>query len=210
MNTWSPVSRIRVDLRYPDVAIDEFGNRGHWTLIYNQGFEITINQRNFFAFSYFTKNGANVTSYCGNTFPSWSHDVTLRHWACFYARKQTTVSEKVHRDPFFNITRASDVLTRDTFIQFVDRINNHTQTSWTARIYDTFVGKTHEEMLKLSGGKRSWNPHRIRAAPASDALKRAVLMLPQAFDWRNVDGVSFVSPVRSSVIIPKNINRSRP
>lgn len=51
--TVSLVRRLRVNLKYPNVAVDEFGNLGHWTMIYNEGFEITVNQRTFFAFSYF-------------------------------------------------------------------------------------------------------------------------------------------------------------
>jgi cathepsin C len=49
----SVVRKLRVNLKYPDVAVDEFGNRGHWTMIYNEGFEVTVNQRTYFAFSYF-------------------------------------------------------------------------------------------------------------------------------------------------------------
>jgi len=41
--TVSVVRKLRVNLKYPNVAVDEFGNRGHWTMIYNEGFEITVN-----------------------------------------------------------------------------------------------------------------------------------------------------------------------
>ena len=32
----------QVDLIYPNVAVDQFGNAGFWTLVYNQGFEIQL------------------------------------------------------------------------------------------------------------------------------------------------------------------------
>ncbi len=32
----SAVSTAEITLSYPDVATDGFGNKGHWTLIYNQ------------------------------------------------------------------------------------------------------------------------------------------------------------------------------
>lgn len=66
---------LNVVLEFPNTAIDEFGNTGFWTLIYNQGFEIVLNGRKYFAFSYYEQNGDNVTSYCHKTFPGWSHDV---------------------------------------------------------------------------------------------------------------------------------------
>lgn len=65
MSSVSVVRKLRVNLRYPDVATDEFGNQGHWTMIYNEGFEITINQRTFFAYSYFTQ----VTNTSSGVFP---------------------------------------------------------------------------------------------------------------------------------------------
>ena len=37
------------------MAVDQYGNKGHWTLIYNQGFEVTVNQRVYFAFSSFSE-----------------------------------------------------------------------------------------------------------------------------------------------------------
>ncbi|XP_069678160.1 dipeptidyl peptidase 1-like [Periplaneta americana] len=188
--------KLRVDLRYPDIAVDEYGNHGHWTMIYNEGFEVTVNQRTFFAFFYFTKDDVgNVTSHCDRTFPSWSHDVTLRHWACFYGRKQTPVMPKMHQDPFHDMSWGEEVLTRESMQQLVDSINT-AQTSWTAKVYENFVGKTRSEMLKISGGKRSWLPHKISPARPSSRLQAAASTLPPAFDWRNVDGVNFVSPVR--------------
>ena len=45
------VSKIQLQLLRPNVAVDQYGNKGHWTLIYNQGFEITVNQRVYFAFN---------------------------------------------------------------------------------------------------------------------------------------------------------------
>ena len=51
--TDSPKTNITVDLKYPNVVIDEYGNEGHWTMIYNQGFEFTVNQRTFFANFYY-------------------------------------------------------------------------------------------------------------------------------------------------------------
>lgn len=60
------------------------------------------------------QEGDNVTSICDKTFNGWSHDVTVRHWACFYGRKQTQQQTiKVHQHPYHHI-QVSDALTNCT------------------------------------------------------------------------------------------------
>lgn len=49
------VNKIQLQLLRPNVAVDQYGNKGHWTLIYNQGFEVTVNQRVYFAFSSYSQ-----------------------------------------------------------------------------------------------------------------------------------------------------------
>ena len=38
----APVNKMRVELKYPNVAVDQFGNQGTWTMVYNQGFEVVL------------------------------------------------------------------------------------------------------------------------------------------------------------------------
>merc|ERR1719402_567378 len=53
-STLGPIAKeIQINLEYPNIATDGDGNKGTWTLIYNQGFEVIINGREFFAFSMF-------------------------------------------------------------------------------------------------------------------------------------------------------------
>jgi len=49
----SNVQKVKIELLKPNMAVDEYGNKGHWTLIYNQGFEVIVNQRVYFAFSHY-------------------------------------------------------------------------------------------------------------------------------------------------------------
>ena len=64
-------SSFVINLEFPNTATDQDGNVGFWTIIYNQGFEVVVNNRKYFAFSYYTQSGSNVTSYCDKTFWGW-------------------------------------------------------------------------------------------------------------------------------------------
>jgi len=45
------VHETQIQLLYPNKARDAHGNVGTWTMIYNEGFEVVINGRSYFAFS---------------------------------------------------------------------------------------------------------------------------------------------------------------
>merc|ERR1712131_215951 len=92
------VEKVRMQLKYPDVVVDQFGNIGTWTMVYNQGFEVTVAGRTYFAFSDFSQDGKKVVSYCGRTKAGrgWSHDVTVRNWACFYGKREGKSEAKYH------------------------------------------------------------------------------------------------------------------
>lgn len=190
---WSPgrdATKFRVFLEFPNMATDESGNKGTWTLIYNQGFELIINFRRYFAFSNYTK----TESLCESTKAGWAHDVLGHNWACFEGRKDDPVGRKaLQAEPLRR--QLGDVVDPFNSEQFVELVNN-LQNSWTAKVHEPFRGKTLNEMMTIRGGHRNRQFRNPPPAPVTEEQKKLARNLPEEFDWRNVSGVNYVSPIR--------------
>ncbi|KAF2362011.1 Peptidase C1A papain C-terminal [Trinorchestia longiramus] len=183
-------------LRFPNTVEDEFGNIGTWTMVYDQGFEVRVGGRSYFAFSYFEKTGANVTSYCNRTFPGWSRDLTVRNWSCFQARKITDSPVVRERHDTHDIHLLESRVHKQD-VRFIDAINRH-QQNWTAKLYPQFEGLTLDHIFRLRGGQHV--RRRLRSVPnhqSSVETRLRAAMLPKQFDWRNVSGVNYVRPVKN-------------
>ncbi|KAG7161848.1 Dipeptidyl peptidase 1-like 2 [Homarus americanus] len=230
-------------LNFPDTATDELGNRGSWTMIANQGFEVNINERSYFAFSYYESDGNTTISYCDRTMTGWSRDTTVRNWSCFRGHKtskvninersyfafsyyesdgNTTISycdrtmtgwsrdTTVRNWSCFRGHKTSKVAPRVREIQVLmsadERYKNDhhlvakinaAQTSWTAKVYPEFEKYTVEEMYRRGGGVRPIATHtRPFPAPTTPRQKVVIASLPENFDWRNASGVNYISEVR--------------
>lgn len=187
------VRELGIQLLFPDMAVDQAGNVGFWTMIYNQGFEVQINGSKYFAFSKYTKSGKEAVSYCDQTMNGWSHDAANSqvNWACYYGKKITKVPPK--KNPLFSI---SNLKTRK-YVPNKDYIHqiNKAQTSWKAGVYDEYRKMTIADMMRRSGSKHRFTLPKPRPATQENLL--AAASLPEEFDWRNVDSVNYVSPVRN-------------
>lgn len=195
---FDPVEEINVELAFPNIVTDDKGNQGTWTMVYNQGFEIQLNGRSYFAFQYARETKPKVwTSYCDCTFNGYVHDLVKnneyppKNWACYNAKKKKKIAPK--EDIESHLLQDENVFYGKQY-ELVAAINSH-QSSWKATVYPEYEKYTIADMIRRSGGKKKMRKPFTRKRTESMSLEADAL--PEQFDWRNKSGDNFVSPVRN-------------
>jgi len=84
-----------VSLRGPNRATTVDDSEGHWTMIYDEGFEVNVRGLSFVAFSNFTFDAHKRNqSHCGETMVGWYRNIDRTKFGCWYGSR---ISENAAR-----------------------------------------------------------------------------------------------------------------
>jgi cathepsin C len=211
-----------VSLANPNIAVvtDDKHNvlKGTWTTVYDEGFEVQVKGRNFFAFSHFSKQG----SQCDKTNPGWhqSENPDAKSWGCYTAQKK---SGSLHKEHLSALTkeelRAHESLSKpysgdiktlhesaaysipsplhaelyQPEVELVQRINAKA-TTWRAKVYPQFEKFTVGEFNRMAGFRPVSIPVPSHSQ-SEEELMQEISHLPDDFDWRSHNGQNYVDPV---------------
>lgn len=203
----------RVTLQQPNVAKSKDDVHGVWTMVYDEGFEVTVDGFNFMAFSNFTfqhdpkTQAKHNVSHCGETMVGWYQNVDRSKFGCYYGSKlekseavplpeSGKVNKSVHYDK---------VMDKKSMVQKVAKLNKKLamlQLGWKARVVPKFVGKTMRQINNYAGIQRTASMRELskdllsqqQSKPRS-FLQVKPVKLPESFDWTNVSDGSFLEPV---------------
>ena len=118
---------------------------------------MTVAGRTYFAFSDYTEHGDTVVSLCSRTMAGqgWSHDVTVRNWACFTGKRIQEAGArpeiKIHTNSRRSVRAEAEAYSQSK--EDAEDINTK-QSSWTATVYPHLQQMEMASVVKMMGGER--------------------------------------------------------
>lgn len=208
---------LKITLRDPNHAASSSGEKGNWTMVYDEGWEVQLGDVSYFAFSRFdfnTVNGAKMNqSKCDETMQGWYSDAKRSKFGCYTARKVSTVflSKDVtisrgiskHDEiatPHTQVisSRANIKLPREWHERMVLALNQKSGMTWRAKVYEKWLGKSLKELNMLQGIRRMGSRtdaktglHRGTYIQESKVTNGNTTKM-STWDWRNANGQNFL------------------
>lgn len=149
----------RLTLEQPNVVHTKDGGAGTFTMIYDEGFEVKIEDLTLFAFSGFELVGPQKknVSHCGETMVGWYRDAAGTKWGCYVARKVEqplsfmAVDEPQGFKPTANYEKPLGLEWHQDHVAKINRKHK----KWSARVYLQFVGMSMRQLNDFSGIRRT-------------------------------------------------------
>jgi len=165
---------VKLDLPYIATASD--GTKGYWTMIYDEGVEIRIGGKKYFAyFKYHMNTDGTCTSTCSETVNGYVHNDDRSGWGCWKATRkgapqtykayppaeeeQETLNEAQVKAateeaikelrPVHVHAHAAPYLPETNLVDAINAL----QTEYTAKVYPEFHGKTLAQLTRMAGGR---------------------------------------------------------
>jgi hypothetical protein len=147
----------------------------------------------------------------------------IPHLDIYFMNKLSDTDKEQHSGNFLEMEEKTKYFSPD--YQYINKINDPKNGYlWKAKVYDDFVGKSYDQMRNLLGNT-NFPKHLIGTANTNEDsysqstttnslleleikishqaesksksnLKNHFQKLPEVFDWRNVDGANYDSPIR--------------
>lgn len=72
------------------------GHQGSWTMVYDEGFSVSVSNIDYFAFSKFYEEHGEHKSECSKTLVGWYHDWNNNQMGCYQGMKSDGSSQVNH------------------------------------------------------------------------------------------------------------------
>jgi len=171
--------QLMVTLKNPNIAMSARDSKGHWTMIFDEGFEVNVGGLNFFAFSNFTfedveqtdvmkllgtkPTGKHNVSHCGDTMVGWYQNRDRTKFGCYYGtkvlatpvqRRPTTVTAKTVKAKSARYDQALDKGAQKKVVTKLNQRISMLQLGWTAREMPKWYGRSVRDVNNYAGIKR--------------------------------------------------------
>lgn len=214
------LTKMSLSLKNPNSVEAAAGQKGTWTMIYDEGFEVKVGGQTFFAFSNFTfeKDPKNKfakphnVSHCDQTMVGWYQDAKRSKFGCYFAYKKeqlSATSKPKVAAPVVVAAKSAEKNKFDTPLttaaqkKAVRKINM-LQLGWRAHEVKKWNGMTMREInhyvgIKRSRSRKDMHHDMLRQQTAQPPNARSFLQraveLPKSFDWGDVNGMNYLEPV---------------